>query len=150
MNFESKLKDHINEICVNLNFKFIETSIHGHKNKYNIKVIADTEEGITLEECQKISREISDIIFRKDLIFGDYRIDVSSPGLDKPLQYIYEYKRNIGKNLIVTYKNENNNFAEIIGELVDFDAEGIVLKINEERIAIKFDKINQAKIKLKW
>jgi ribosome maturation factor RimP len=150
MNFESKLKDYIKEICENLNFKFIETSVHGHKNKYNIKVIADTEEGITLEECQKISREISDIIFRKDLIFGDYRIDVSSPGLDKPLQYDYEYKRNIGRNLIVSYINENNKITEITGELTNIDADGIVLKIKEESITVKFEKINQAKIKLKW
>jgi ribosome maturation factor RimP len=150
MNFESKLKDYIKEICENLNFKFIETSVHGHKNKYNIKVIADTEEGITLEECQKISREISDIIFRKDLIFGDYRIDVSSPGLDKPLQYDYEYKRNIGRNLIVSYNNENNKITEITGELTNIDADGIVLKIKEESITVKFEKINQAKIKLKW
>ena len=150
MNFERKLNDYIKEICANLNYKFIEVSMHGHKDKYNIKVIADTEAGITLEECQKISREISDIIFRKDLIFGDYRIDVSSPGLDKPLHHDYEYKRNIGRDLIVSYKNENNNLAEIIGKLTEYNAEGIILKIKEELITINFNKINQTKIKLKW
>ena len=116
MNFENKLIEHIIEICDQLDFKFIDSSIYGHNNKQNIKVIADTEEGITLQQCQKLSQEISDIIFRKDLIFGEYRLDVSSPGLDKPLQNEYEFKRNIGRNLIVSYTDENNTVNEVIGE----------------------------------
>jgi ribosome maturation factor RimP len=150
MNFENKLKDHIMIICDKLDYKFIEASIHGHKNKQNIKVVADTDKGITLQECKNLSREISDIIFRKDLIHSDYRLDVSSPGLDKPLQHDYEFKRNIGRNLIVLYKDENNNINEIIGELLEFKNEGIVLRLKEESISIKLANINKAKIKLKW
>ena len=150
MTFENNLKDHIKKICDKLEIKFIEASIHGHKNKQNIKVMVDTEEGINLQECQKISREISDIIFRKDLIMGGYRLDVSSPGLDKPLQYDYEYKRNIGKILTVLYMDEENNLTEIVGELTEYNADGIVLKIKEDLIEIKINKINKTKIKLKW
>lgn len=150
MTFENNLKDHIKIICDELEIKFIEASIHGHKNKQNIKVMVDTEEGINLQECQKISREISDIIFRKDLIMGGYRLDVSSPGLDKPLQYDYEYKRNIGKILTVSYMDEENNLTEIVGELTEYSADAIDLKIKEDLIEIKINKINKAKIKLKW
>ncbi len=150
MTFENNLKDHIKKICDKLEIKFIEASIHGHKNKQNIKVMVDTEEGINLQKCQKISREISDIIFRKDLIMGGYRLDVSSPGLDKPLQYDYEYKRNIGNILTVLYMDEENNLTEIVGELTEYNADGIVLKIKEDLIEIKINKINKTKIKLKW
>jgi len=150
MDFESKLKEHIKNICNDLDFIFIDASIHGHKNKQNIKVIADTERGITLDECQKLSREISDIIFRKDLIYSDYRLDVSSPGLDKPLQYDYEFKRNIGKNLIVSYENDSNNFVETIGELIDYKNNSLILKVNDALKIIEIKKINKAKIKLKW
>jgi len=150
MDFERELKEHIKNICNDLGFIFIDASIHGHKNKQNIKVIADTEKGITLDECQKLSREISDIIFRKDLIYSDYRLDVSSPGLDKPLQYDYEFKRNIGKNLIVSYENDSNNFVETIGELIDYKNNSLILKVNDALKIIEIKKINKAKIKLKW
>ncbi len=150
MNFENNLKDHIKEICNNLGYKFIEASIHGHKNKQNIKIIADTEKGISLQECQKLSREISDIIFRKDLIYSDYRLDVSSPGLDKAIQYDYEYKRNIGRELIVTYENESGALVEVIGELLEYNSDEIVLKLKDENLSLKLNSINKTKIKLKW
>ena len=150
MNFENKIEEHIKKICNDLGFMFIEASIHGHKNKQNIKVIADTKKGITLEECQKLSREISDIIFRKDLVYNDYRLDVSSPGLDKPLQHDYEYKRNIGRDLIINFEDENKNLKEVAGELVEYNKQGIVLKIKNELISLNFENIKKAKIKLKW
>ena len=150
MNFENKLEEHIKNICNDLGFMFIEASIHGHKNKQNIKVIADTEKGISLQECQNLSREISDIIFRKDLIYSDYRLDVSSPGLDKPLKYDYEFVRNIGRELIVNYKDESGNFQEVIGELTKYEDDEIIIKINDELKAININNINKAKIKLKW
>ena len=150
MNLENKLEEHIKEICNDLGFKFIEASIHGHKNKQNIKIIADTEKGISLKECQKLSREISDIIFRKDLIFSDYRLDVSSPGLYKALQFDYEYKRNIGRDLVVTYENESGKLKEIVGELIEYKNDDIVLKLKDELLSLKLRNINKAKIKLKW
>ena len=150
MNFEKELEEHIKKICNDLGFMFIEASIHGHKNKQNIKVIADTEKGITLQECQKLSREISDIIFRKDLVFNNYRLDVSSPGLDKPLQSDYEFKRNIGRDLIINYQDENSNLKEVIGELVEYNNDVIIVNAKNELLSIKLENINKAKIKLKW
>ena len=150
MNIENKIEEHIKQICHDLGFMFIEASIHGHNNKQNIKVIADTEEGITLEECQKLSREISDIIFRKDLIYNDYRLDVSSPGLSKPLQNDYEYKRNIGRNLIVNFKSENSTLQEVVGELIEYKNDSILLKVKNELLSVNLENINKAKIKLKW
>jgi len=150
MSFENKLEEHIKHICNDLGFMFIEASIHGHKNKQNIKVIADTEQGITLEQCQKLSREISDIIFRKDLVYSDYRLDVSSPGLDKPLEHEYEYKRNIGRDIIVNYKDENSTLLEAIGELVEYNNDCLVLKVKNEKLSVKLENISKAKIKLKW
>jgi ribosome maturation factor RimP len=150
MNDEKKLEEHIKEICIDLGYKFIEASIHGHKNKQNIKIIADTEEGITLQECKKLSREISDIIFRKDLIYSDYRLDVSSPGLDKALQHGYEYERNIGRELIVIYEDEDGNSKEVIGELTEHKNDEIILSLKDEQLSLKMKNINKAKIKLKW
>ena len=133
-----------------MNFKLIDVSIHGHNKKQNVKVIADTENGITLNECQKLSQEISDIIFRKDLIDGEYRLDVSSPGLDKTLQFDYEFKRNIGRNLIVSYYDGENKLKEVTGEMIEYNDNQICLKKKEQLIEIKQDKIKNAKIKLKW
>jgi ribosome maturation factor RimP len=150
MNFEKELKDYIKKCCDGLGIIFVDASIHGHNKKYNIKVIADTEKGITLEECQRLSREISDIIFRKDLINSDYRLDVSSPGVEKPLQHEFEYKRSIGKDLIVNYQDEAGINKELVGRLINYSNSAIILAQKKDEIKINMNQIIKAKIKLKW
>jgi len=150
MDFENKLIEHIRTICDTNKYILINASVHGHKNKQNIKVVADTVEGITLEQCQNLSREISDIIFRKDLIFGNYNLEVTSPGVDKPLQQDYEFIRNIGKNLKVEYLNEESKSVELVGELKNYENNLLHLYTGKEIQVIDKKKIKKAKIKLKW
>ena len=72
-----------------------------------ISVAVDTEEGILIDACGKISRKLGDYIEEEELIEGAYILEVSSPGLDQPLLRIEQYKKNIEENLI-------NNIVEEI------------------------------------
>lgn len=64
-----------------------------------ISVAVDTEEGILIDECAKLSRLLGDYIEEEELIEGAYNLEVSSPGLDQPLLRIEQYKKNIGRDL---------------------------------------------------
>ncbi len=150
MDFENKLITHIQSICDDLEYILVDVSVHGYKNKQNIKVTVDTVKGIGLDQCRDFSREISDIIFRKNLIHGDYRLIVTSPGIEKPLEQDYEFKRNIGKKLAVNYITETQESMEIVGELIRYDGENIGLKVGKNEVNIAVNKIKKAKIKLKW
>lgn len=150
MNLDTKLVGYIQSICNKLNYILIDVSNQGHRNKQNIKVVADTEAGITIDECQGLSREISDIIYRKNLIESDYRLIVTSPGLDKPLEHEYEFRRNLGRDLVVNYVNGSDEINEFSGELTDIDNEHIYLKNKKNNIKIALTAIKKAKIKLKW
>jgi ribosome maturation factor RimP len=84
------------------------------------------------------------------LIHGDYRLIVTSPGIEKPLEQDYEFKRNIGKKLAVNYITETQESMEIVGELIRYDGENIGLKVGKNEVNIAVNKIKKAKIKLKW
>jgi ribosome maturation factor RimP len=150
MDLNTKLVEHIQSICERLNYILIDVTSQGHKNKQNIKVVADTESGITIDECKDLSREISDIIFRKDLVESDYQLIVTSPGLDKPLERDYEFRRNIGKDLVVDYVDISDEIKEFTGELTDFDNDYIHLKNKKNDIKIGLNAIKKARVKLKW
>lgn len=150
MDFENKLKEHIQEICKDFGYFLVDVSVQGFKKQQNIKVTIDSVEGVNLDQCQSVSREISDIIFRKDLVYGDYRLIVSSPGIDKPLEHDYEFKRNIGKQISVNYLNETQEKKEILGELIKFENNTVYLKTGSDEFSIPVNNILKAKIKLKW
>lgn len=148
-NFEDEIRQLIEPICMEDSFILYDVAIQGTGKNRIIKIIADTETGVTLDQCHMLSRKISDLFYRKDLFNGDYCLEVSSPGTSKPLQEPYEYKRSIGKNLKVNYR-EGEEQKSTIGKLVAFDDDIITLQVEKEEVVISLNNIEKAKIRLKW
>lgn len=137
-----------------------------------LEVFVDTDEGVSTDRCAEISREISAMLDRENIIAGRYYLVVSSPGLDRPLKYQRQYRRHIGRILSVRYADQT--VTQIVeGELRAVSDEWIVLKTSvedlstsptrkvravrqlgssgvEEPLRIPFDAIVEAKVKLSW
>jgi ribosome maturation factor RimP len=144
-----KLYELIRPLCEEENVFLEDVSLHGGGKNRLIKVIVDTESGITLSQCQDLSKKISDTFFRKDMFQGDYRLEVSSPGTNKPLEKPFEYRRSIGKDLTVAY-HQQGEVQSVTGQLLNYDGEKITLKQKKDVILISLTDIKEAKIKLKW
>jgi len=115
----------------------------------------DEPEGISLDECVRISKAIESGIDREK---EDFEMQVSSPGLDNPLLVIHQYIKSIGEEL----KIETNDKQRIIGELLEVDPAGISLnakikvktkglkkgKTEFQMMNLKFEDIKSAKVNL--
>lgn len=82
-----------------------------------LRIFADTEEGITLDECAKISRELSDYLDGIDFGKGAYILEVSSPGITRILEKQKDFERVIGKEISVRFRNEADNIRKKGGML---------------------------------
>ena len=143
-----RLKELIEKCCSNLDVYLVDVEIKGDINRPTYMVYADTEKGITLDECTKLSRSIQDEIDFLDEFPERYRLDVSSPGLEKPLREDFQYVKTIGKNISLKIKEEKKN---IIGKLKSFDKDFISLEDkNGKVINYSRDEIIEAKVKLQW
>ncbi|TFG96826.1 MAG: hypothetical protein E4H13_11705, partial [Calditrichales bacterium] len=113
-------------------------------------VIVDTDTGVTLDQCQILSRKIADLFFQKE-VFGDgyYRLEVMSPGVNKNLEAPYEFKRSIGKMLKVKFQ-ENDQVHSATGTLVQFENDAIILQVGDQEKVIGLIDLKETKIKLKW
>ena len=114
-----------------------------------IEVFVDSDSGMTINKCTSISRYIGKILEDEDLISSKYTLDISSPGIERPLVK-RQYKKHIGR--IIQVKLKNNTICE--GQLSSVDESGIVLEIHEKKeqrnISITFDDVQEAKIILKF
>ena len=84
----------------------------------------DTDKGISLSECSKISRKVGYMLEEEDLIKVSYRLEVSSPGIGTPLKLRRQYKQNIGRYLKVV----KDDHTETKGKLVEVDDATILLE----------------------
>jgi ribosome maturation factor RimP len=127
-------------------FYIVDVLASDSKIRKKITVLVDSDEGIKIDECSTISRELGNEL--EEIIEEAFTLEVSSPGVDTPLKLDRQYRKNIGRKLKVVL----NNGQEIKGDLLSFEDDGIGLqpekikKITPEPVTIKRSDIKEAKV----
>lgn len=115
-----------------------------------LRIYMDKEGGITLEDCQTVSEKVSEPLDREDFIDEAYFLEVSSPGLDRPLKKEEDYHRFTGENIEVKLYEALNGEKVFEGELLGLaDREVKLLLSNQETVSIPKEKIASAKLAVK-
>jgi ribosome maturation factor RimP len=147
MNFnEANIAQKIAEIVERKGFFPVEVIIRGTPSKRVIEVFIDGEKDVTADDCANVSREINSEFENLPEAGNDYRLDVSSPGVDKPLKFLKQYPKHIKRNFEVLYKSGEET-RKISGKLIDVEKEDLTfLCKNAGEVKIKFNNIKKAKV----
>ncbi|MBT6297298.1 MAG: ribosome maturation factor RimP, partial [Nitrospina sp.] len=103
---------------------------------WTLRVLIDKNQGVTVFDCQKLSREIEDLIEIHELIKDHYVLEVSSPGLDRPLKKESDFVRNKGKQIQVNTDSPINNSKINTGTIRDFSNSTLFLENNNDTLEI--------------
>jgi ribosome maturation factor RimP len=115
-----------------------------------IQVFIDTDNGITIDECAEISRNLGSAIDLQNIVAGSYVLQVSSPGLEKPLRLLRQYQKNVGRNYKVRFRRDSA-VSEIQGKLSSVDGERLTFHLGgNETIDIQFKEIIETRERLPW
>ena len=108
-----------------------------------LRVYIDKDGGITVNDCEKISRAFNEILDREDYIDDAYIFEVSSPGLLRPLKKDKDYQRNLGKLLEVKLFAPLNGVKEFEAELKSYDKESATLVMDDDtEVTVKRSEIS--------
>jgi ribosome maturation factor RimP len=117
------------------------------KDNY-LRIYIDKENsGISLDDCEKVSRAVSDIMDVEDPIEEAYYLEVSSPGIDRILYTDEHLKKHIGHNVLVRISGLLNGKKKFEGELLDFNSEELKIKCENTEISITRDKVLNVSLK---
>jgi ribosome maturation factor RimP len=118
------------------------------RGKLLLRVMIDKENGVTLDDCESFSKSFSAFLDVEDPISGPYNLEVSSPGLDRPLKSIKDFEKYRDKlvRIVTVEKIDNQNF--FIGRIVGVSNNLIRLLVNKREIEIPFDNISKAKLEI--
>ncbi|GAA0124277.1 MULTISPECIES: ribosome maturation factor RimP [Clostridium] len=111
--------------------------------EYIFRVYIDSEKGISLSECEKVSRELSDVLDIEDPITDEYTLEVQSPGIFRTLFTDKHIEKYIGYDVKVNLKKLLNGKKKYEGVLKKFDTLNLVIEISGEEIVIPREKVSQ-------
>jgi ribosome maturation factor RimP len=118
------------------------------KGKLLLRVAIDKEGGVTLDDCERFSKSLGALLDVEDVIHRTYTLQVSSPGLDRPLRNLQEFEKNKGKlaRVVTVEKIENQNF--IVGRIAEVNNGVVTLLVDDRAIDIPYDKIAKARLEI--
>jgi ribosome maturation factor RimP len=115
-----------------------------------VQLYIDTDTGITIGQCSELSRQLSAALELQDVIPSSYVLEVSSPGLKKPLKLLRQYQKNVGRQFRVHFKKDNG-VEEIIAKLAGVENELLTfVKGKNEIYSIPFNEIIESIEELPW
>lgn len=110
-----------------------------------VEVLLDRRSGqITLDECGRWNRALSQHLEQTDLFEGPYLVEISSPGVDRPLSAARDFARVTGRKIKVRYQDADGTAREFVGRLETSDADGITLRSGEASLTLLYGRILQA------
>ena len=131
-----------------LGYELVRIITIGQKNP-TLQIMIDRldNNNITVDDCAKVSRKVSEILDEKDPIEGQYSLEVSSPGLDRPLTKIEHFQRFVGYEAKIETTIEIEGRKRFKGTLGDTKSNGLVhIEMNNTQYTIPFADINKAKL----
>lgn len=111
-----------------------------------LRVYIDSEDGITADNCEAVSHQISGLLDVEDPIKGSYALEVSSPGLDRPLFQARDFNRFAGETVrlrLVAPLNGRRNFKGVLNGMKD---NNVVVQLEDAELIVALEEIDQARL----
>ena len=117
------------------------------RGKYSIlRIYIEREKGVTITDCEKVSRQVSAILDMEDPIAGEYTLEVSSPGLDRPLFTSEQFGRFIGSDVKVRLHHLVDGRRKLNGSIENVSGDEIMLSVDGEGFRLQHTDIEKANV----
>ncbi len=131
-----------------MGIELVEVQFRREGYGWVLRLYIDREQGLTLDDCAVVSREISTWLDVEELIEHAYHLEVSSPGLERPLKKIEDFERFIGRKARIKLREPLNEQKVFIGIIDKVDQETLVLVVEEKPVSLLIDNISRARLVL--
>ena len=143
---EKYLFKNLNLVFLDTDYEIIRVKVY-EKNEKIVQVMIDHPmKKIDINDCAKYSRIVSNFLDEKNLISDDYSLELSSPGIDRPLTRIKDFYNFKGNKIKVTMVNLENEKKVYKGILADIMEKSLILDQNKHLIPIELNEISDAKL----
>ena len=147
----AKLQALVQPVVENLGYECVGME-HLPQGKHSLlRIYIDSENGITIDDCEKVSHQLSGVLDVEEAIHGHYNLEVSSPGLDRPLFNEDQFRRFSGEQVKLKLAVPQNGRRKLKGVISGVDGGNILIAVNDEQlgeqeISVPFSSIDKANL----
>lgn len=145
--YEQKTEEILQPIVEEYGFELVDVEYVKEGGNWYLRAYIDKPGGITVDDCETVSRRFSDILDAEDFIDEAYIMEISSPGLGRPLKKEKDFQRSLGEEVEVRTYRLIDRKKEFTGILKSFDEDTVTIELEDET-EMKFEKGDIALIRL--
>ena len=147
---EKKLMSTINNLLLKKDFFVLNLRLRQSKSTPNISVIVDSSKTVSIDDCAYVSNVINDVlkVDEKFSYYKDFALEVSSPGINRELFTISDYKKYVGEKVQIKLKKSLNGVKNIKAKLIAVDDGFIEVSSRNETYTLEFDNIKKANLNI--
>ena len=134
--YEQQTEELLLPIVENHGFELVDVEYVKEGGTWYLRAYIDKPGGITVDDCELVSRAFSDILDEKDYIEDTYIFEVSSPGLGRPLKKEKDFARSIGEEVEIRTYRPINRQKEFVGVLKEYDSETVTITYEDETVQV--------------
>jgi ribosome maturation factor RimP len=129
-----------------MGFEMVDVEYLSERGRWVLRIYADKEGGLTLNDCASISREIGDLIDVKDIVAHEYVLEVSSPGLNRALKKETDFSWALGKKIKVRMAYPIEGRRNFTGRLRRFQGGILDLDVQSDRVSLPLGDVEKANV----
>lgn len=143
---KDRIADLVEPILGEFGFELVDVEYLSKYGRWVLRIYIDKNGGITIDDCAKVSGELGDLIDIKDIINHEYVLEVSSPGLNRPLRKETDFMRFVGRKIKVRMSVPQKGRRNFTGYLKVFHNRTLVLEMEEELINLPLSEVEKANL----
>ena len=129
-----------------LGYELVDLEFSGGRGSAMLRVFIDRQTGVGIEDCEAVSREISALLDLNDPIASEYTLEVSSPGIDRPLFTIAQFGRYIGEQAKINLRLPQDGRRRLHGRIVRVEGDSVVIAEEKGEYTVAKDNIEKARL----
>lgn len=146
MSVPNMVTDLVQSTIENEGYELVDVEYVKEGGSWYLRIYIDKEGGVTLDDCEMVSKIIDTILEDKDIISKSYSLEVSSPGIERPLKKDDDFRRFEGNEVVIKTYEPINNRKKIKGILLGLEENNIVIRVDEQKYYIPKDKVASARL----
>jgi ribosome maturation factor RimP len=136
----------IEPIVEGLGYECVGIEYNPHPRHGLLRIYIDAEKGILLEDCTKVSHQLSGMLDVEDPVSDDYELEVSSPGADRPFFKLSQFERFVGSTVTINLFKPINKQRKITGKIEKVEGDNSVIKVADKIFDIPFQAMSKARL----
>ncbi len=133
-----------------MQYEFVGVEFFPQGQHSLLRIYIDKENGVNVDDCALVSRQVSRFLDVEDPIPSEYILEVSSPGVDRPLFTIAQFEQFIGHTVKVRLRQALNKKRKFIGIIQSIEGDNITLKMEDNIAVLTFQNIEKARLQAQW